>query len=659
GAILRCQPASHENQKQKNSIFSSNDDVKVDKPTVKSPIRLANLVSQKQLPDTLHLKSKTSMCPFTACLGSLMQNTATKKENVRSKAEILTQATKFIEEYYMHLKKCNLDEMKVRLDEIAHELNTTGTYTPTTKELEFGARTAWRNASRCIGRIQWRNLNFFDARHVRNTKEMFEAVCKHIEFATNDGNIRSCITVFPPRVAGREDFRLWNPQLVSYAGYLQPDGSVIGDPARVVLTRICEKLGWKGKGGRFDVLPLIFSAPKERAVWYELPKRLVLEVELEHPKFDWLAEMNLRWYALPAVSDMLFDVGGIEFTAAPFNGWYMGTEIGARDLCDKQRYNLLPVFGEKMGVSIEDPISLWQDEVLLEVNRAVLHSFAKAGVTLVDHHTASQQFLQHMENETKNRGGCPADWVWIVPPMSASITGVFHQEMINYHLKPSFEYQEQAWKHYEWKKVQVKTRLSTVAYAVLSCVRIMNAILKNRVKATILYATETGRSEMFAEKLRKRLSSSFAVQVICMEDYELNHLPLERLIFVVASTFGNGASPDNGKLFWKSICNNQKNKNSFDLTKLMFSVFGLGSSLYPKFGAFGKNIDKKLRELNARSLKPVTIGDEMKGQEKLFAVWCDTVYAKALKVFGLDESDDVVDDSDEEITIGDTEAFGS
>lgn len=42
----------------------------------------------------------------------------------------------------------------------------------------------------CIGRIQWQNLNFFDARHVRTTREMFEAVCKHIEFATNNGNIR-------------------------------------------------------------------------------------------------------------------------------------------------------------------------------------------------------------------------------------------------------------------------------------------------------------------------------------------------------------------------------------------------------------------------------------------------------------------------------------
>lgn len=355
---------------------------------------------------------------------------------------------------------------------------------------------------------------------------------------------------------------------------------------------------------------------------------------------------------------MLFDVGGIEFPAAPFNGWYMGTEIGARDFCDEQRYNLLPVFGEKMGLAMENPTSLWKDEVLLEVNKAVLHSFAKSGATIVDHHTASKQFMQHMTNETKKRGGCPADWVWIVPPMSGSVTGVYHQEMVKYHLKPAFEYQEKAWKNYEWKKVVIKTRLSTVARVVLSCVRMMNTILANRVKATILFATETGRSEMFAEKLQKRLSASFAVQIIRMDEYDLEQLPQERLIFVIASTFGNGDSPDNGKSFWRSLCQSRKQIDCFDLSNLVFSVFGLGSSLYPKFGAFGKNIDKILRELNGRSLKPVTTGDEMKGQEKLFSVWCDVVYAKVLKVFNLAITDDL-DDSDEEITIGEKESFAS
>lgn len=49
--------------------------------------------------------------------------------------------------------------------------------------------------------------------------------------------------------------------------------------------------------------------------------------------------------------------------------------------------------------------------------------------------------MKHMENEYRVRGGCPGDWVWIVPPMSGSITPVFHQEMLNYRLTPSFEYQ--------------------------------------------------------------------------------------------------------------------------------------------------------------------------------------------------------------------------
>lgn len=116
---------------------------------------------------------------------------------------------------------------------------------------------------------------------------------------------------------------------------------------------------------------------------------------------------------ISAVADMMFDCGGIEFPAVPFNGWYMGTEIGARNLCDQHRYNLLSVFGEKMGLAVDDPNSLWKDEVLVEVNKAVLYSFAKSKTTLVDHHTASQQFLQHMDNETKKRGGCPTDWVWV------------------------------------------------------------------------------------------------------------------------------------------------------------------------------------------------------------------------------------------------------
>lgn len=60
-------------------------------------------------------------------------------------------------------------------------------------------------------------------------------------------------------------------------------------------------------------------------------------------RFDWFTELGLRWYALPAVSSMLFDVGGIQFTATTFSGWYMSTEIGSRNLCDTNRRNMLEV----------------------------------------------------------------------------------------------------------------------------------------------------------------------------------------------------------------------------------------------------------------------------------------------------------------------------
>ena len=62
-------------------------------------------------------------------------------------------------------------------------------------------------------------------------------------------------------------------------------------------------------------------------------------------------------------------------------------------------------------------------------------------MTIVDHHTAADSFMKFMENEQRLRGGCPADWVWIVPPMSGSVTPVFHQEMSRYIVKPTYSYQ--------------------------------------------------------------------------------------------------------------------------------------------------------------------------------------------------------------------------
>ena len=50
---------------------------------------------------------------------------------------------------------------------------------------------------------------------------------------------RSAITVFRPRREDQKnDLRIWNSQLIRYAGYTQPDGSVIGDPVSCELTKV-------------------------------------------------------------------------------------------------------------------------------------------------------------------------------------------------------------------------------------------------------------------------------------------------------------------------------------------------------------------------------------------------------------------------------------
>ncbi len=43
-------------------------------------------------------------------------------------------------------------------------------------------------------------------------------------------------------------------------------------------------MGWKGSGGKFDVLPLVLQASGQDPELFDLPKELVHEVEISHPK---------------------------------------------------------------------------------------------------------------------------------------------------------------------------------------------------------------------------------------------------------------------------------------------------------------------------------------------------------------------------------------
>jgi hypothetical protein len=59
-------------------------------------------------------------------------------------------------EFYEHVKE-ELDwsdgQLQLRLGDIEEEIAATGAYTQATAEVEIGARLAWRNSAKCIGKF--------------------------------------------------------------------------------------------------------------------------------------------------------------------------------------------------------------------------------------------------------------------------------------------------------------------------------------------------------------------------------------------------------------------------------------------------------------------------------------------------------------------------
>ncbi|NEE00050.1 nitric oxide synthase oxygenase [Phytoactinopolyspora halotolerans] len=315
---------------------------------------------------------------------------------------------------------------KVRHAAAAREFSERGVFTHTTAELEFGARVAWRNANRCIGRLYWRSLVIRDRRHVRRADSIAHECVEHLKLATNGGKIRPVITIFAADEPGRPAPRIRNEQLVRYAGRRQ-DGATVGDPRFEAFTRWVQSLGWSGKGSAFDVLPLVIDTASDGTAIFDIPEDAVLEVELSHPELPWFADLGLRWHAVPAISSMPLRIGGLTYPTAPFNGWYMGTEIGSRNLVDADRYDMLVRVGRQLGLNTDDERSLWKDRVLVEINRAVLWSFDRAGVKIADHHAESERFMAFVAKEHKAGRTPTAEWSWVVPPMSGASLPVYHQ----------------------------------------------------------------------------------------------------------------------------------------------------------------------------------------------------------------------------------------
>uniref|UniRef100_A0A8B9JJ06 Nitric oxide synthase n=1 Tax=Astyanax mexicanus TaxID=7994 RepID=A0A8B9JJ06_ASTMX len=545
-------------------------------------MRVKNWESGAVLNDTLHHNSsKVPICNERVCIGSIMTPSQNRKpDEVRTKEELLPLATDFINQYYTSIKRCGSKAHVDRLEEVKKEIETSGTYQLKDTELIYGAKHAWRNAARCVGRIQWSKLQVFDARDCTTAHGMFNYICNHIKYATNKGNLRYALEQFIAL-----DFMDLGAFVLQAASYRQPP---VGS--------ICIQQGWKAPKGRFDVLPLLLQANGNDPELFEIPDDLVLE------------------------------------------------EVATM-----------------MGLDTRKTSSLWKDQALVEINIAVLYSYQVSKVTIVDHHSATESFIKHMENEYRVRGGCPGDWVWIVPPMSGSITPVFHQEMLNYRLTPSFEYQPDPWNTHVWKGVNgTPTKKRAIGFKKLAVGR--------RMKMRMLFGME-GSKQLFCHFPTLLIRMIFS-QVMSMEEYDVVDLEHETLVLAVTSTFGNGDPPENGEKFGaalmemrhpttsaedrksykvrfnsvssysdtrKSSSDEPESKANFEstgpLANVRFSVFGLGSRAYPHFCAFAHAVDTLFEELGGERILRMGEGDELCGQEESFRTWAKKVF-KVKKVYG-------------------------
>ncbi len=362
---------------------------------------------------------------------------------IQAKMPIDVEATQFLTQYHHELKPTC--ELAARIEEVRAEIADTGTWTQTPDELGFAARLAWRNAERCVGRLYWNGLHLRDCRHMTRAEEVAEALFDHLRFAYHGGDLRPAISVFAPGEPGRPGPRVWNPQLLRYAGIRLRTGKQIGDSAQNELTRRIIKLGWEPAGTDFDLLPLVVEFPGEEPQLFELPEDCRHETLIRHPHHPWLAEMGLRWHCVPAVSDMMLDAGGVQYRMAPFNGWYLDAEIAARNFTDTNRYNLLPKIAEAMGFDLSNDRNLWRDKALLLLNEAVLHSFDRDAVKISDHHSIGHEFLEFCRNEQKAGREPHGKWMWLVPPVSASTSVLYQEPFRDVALKPAFRYQKPVW----------------------------------------------------------------------------------------------------------------------------------------------------------------------------------------------------------------------
>eukprot|EP00457_Paulinella_chromatophora_P000348 gb/GEZN01000348.1/.p1 GENE.gb/GEZN01000348.1/~~gb/GEZN01000348.1/.p1 ORF type:complete len:1573 (+),score=252.12 gb/GEZN01000348.1/:477-4721(+) len=531
-----------------------------------------------------------------------------------------------VHEFYAQVAeelKWNPAKLASRQLEITKEVQATGTYKQSLEELTVGARLAWRNSAKCVGRIAWNTLQVRDCRDVKDARNMFLECITHMEIATAGTNVQSVMTVFP---AKRPDElygpRIWTSQLVRFAGYrgASKDKTWLGDPANGDYTDFLISKGlWTPPEPKtpWDVLPIVIKLEGQEPQAFEMPVEQQRIIPLTHPKYPKLAELGLRWPTVPALCELSLKIGGIEYTCCPFNGWFMELEI-VRNLFE--RYKVGPAVAEVVGLSLEEPN--WESRAFHELSVAVLHSFHLYKKTIVDSRTCARQFRMHITREKELGRECPGQWSWIGGLLGPT-NELWHLEMRDFHIDPQYHYAAHPWKLLAEEDEKVKVR----AISQQSSVENGDVKVVQAPRVLILYGSETGTAEGVARRCARSLELVKPVlanlnawaspaKKAAMRDFSY--------IALISSTFAKGEAPSNANQFLSP------DSPLPDLTGVGFSVLGLGSSRYPDYCAFGNALETAFLQANATYFVPMKRADEAHDEAKSIQDWLNSFSAAVL-----------------------------
>ncbi|KAK6533714.1 NAPDH-dependent diflavin reductase [Orbilia ellipsospora] len=153
---------------------------------------------------------------------------------------------------------------------------------------------------------------------------------------------------------------------------------------------------------------------------------------------------------------------------------------------------------------------------------------------------------------------------------------------------------------------------------------------------TILYASETGTTEDYAQELGRTLERlHFTVRIIEMDLFDPKHLLSIPLAIFMCPTTGQGDMPENMQKFWRFLLRKKLPANL--LRNVKFTSFGLGDSTYPKFNWAVRKLHKRLLQLGAQDFYIRGEGDAQheEGTDGALIPWVESLSSKLLELFPL------------------------